>query len=252
MTEENIERIGRLLAALPPAPEAWIAAACEIPKVGAELDGLLQRAHTDADLREKLIRDRSCLGRGRNRADAAGRGGGTKPVELLLTVADLPGDATAAGPAAAQAGSAAASVLRAAAREAEEASAAAQAAALAARLARLAVEDARALAAARASLPTTEPPRSDVRRDFALGQALDAAAAVPLAIAEACADVALLAQELAAVAEPGSLADVEAARLLAAGAAAAAAHLVEVNLVVGADDDRLVRAQAAARAAAGA
>jgi hypothetical protein len=57
MTEENIERIGRLLAALPPAPEAWIAAACEIPKVGAELDGLLQRAHTDADLREKLIRD---------------------------------------------------------------------------------------------------------------------------------------------------------------------------------------------------
>jgi hypothetical protein len=54
---DDIEQIGRLLAALPPAPRAWVAAAREIPKVGAELDALLSRADTDAELREKLVRD---------------------------------------------------------------------------------------------------------------------------------------------------------------------------------------------------
>lgn len=149
-----------------------------------------------------------------------------------------------AGPAAARAGAAAALILREAARAG---GAAAQAEALARRLERLADEDARALAAARAVLPGGEERAPDARRDFALGRALERAAAVPLAIAEACADVVALAEALAPLAEPAAVADVEGARLLAAGAAAAASHLVEANLGVGPGDERLERARAAAR-----
>jgi formiminotetrahydrofolate cyclodeaminase len=78
---------------------------------------------------------------------------------------------------------------------------------------------------------------------------LDDAAAVPLAIAEACADVALLARELAGQVDGGSAGDVEAAALLAAGAARSAAHLVEINLVVTPGDARLQRARAAVQTA---
>lgn len=157
------------------------------------------------------------------------------------------GKPTAAGPAAAQAGAAAATVVAAAAREAGDEPRAAQAATLAARLERLAVEDAEVYAAALEALPTTEPSVSDPRRDFALGTMLDRAAVVPLAIAEACADVVGLARELADRV-PSLAPDLEAAARLAGGAAQAAAHLVEINLVVGADDERAVRARAAAAA----
>ncbi|HEY6961041.1 MAG TPA: hypothetical protein VI408_04045 [Gaiellaceae bacterium] len=54
---DDLEQLGSLLSALPPAPEAWVAAAREIPKVGAELDALLRRAAADAELRSKLIED---------------------------------------------------------------------------------------------------------------------------------------------------------------------------------------------------
>jgi formiminotetrahydrofolate cyclodeaminase len=151
-----------------------------------------------------------------------------------------------AGPATAQAGAAAAFVIAAAAREAGDGTGAAQAEALAARLTRLAEEDVEALAAARAAFPASEPEVSDARRDFALGNALDRAAAAPLAIAEACADVVLLARGLAERIDPGLGPDLEAAALLANGAARAAAHLVEINLAVGADDERARRARRAA------
>jgi len=156
----------------------------------------------------------------------------------------------AAGPVAAQAGSAAAAVVCSAARDVRDAATAAQAASLALRLARLAEEDAAVLAAARAAFPSGDAASPDERRDFALGRALDAAAWVPLAIAEACADVATLAAALAPHADGPSVADVEAARELAVGATRAAAHLVTVNLAVGEDDERVARAQAAVRAAA--
>jgi formiminotetrahydrofolate cyclodeaminase len=163
-------------------------------------------------------------------------------------VADvLFGTVTAAGPAAAQVGSAAASIVREAARDVGDSTSAAQASALAARLARLAVDDERALMAARAKLPSGDPAEPDERRDFALGRALDDAAAVPLAIAEACADVVDLAAALAPSVTTAFAGDVEGARLLAAGAARAAAHLVEINLGVAPGDPRLARAQAAAR-----
>jgi formiminotetrahydrofolate cyclodeaminase len=159
--------------------------------------------------------------------------------------------ASAVGPAAARAGSAAASVAAAAARRAGDGSGAAQAAALATRLLRLAEEDVRVLADARAALAATGALDASARRDFALGQALESAAAVPLAIAEACADVVTLAGSLAETADSLSAPDLEGARFLAGGAARAAAHLVEVNLGVTLDDPRLARARAAAEAAAG-
>lgn len=163
---------------------------------------------------------------------------------------ELDSSAAAAGPVAAQTGSAAAGVLRAAAQDAGEQALAAQAGSLVVRLDRLAEEDTRAVGKARAAFAAADVDAPDVRRDFAFGRAVEQAAAVPLAIAEACADVVALARELAPLATTGFAPDVEAARLLAGGAAAAAAHLVEVNLVVGSDDVQVGRAQAAARAAA--
>jgi formiminotetrahydrofolate cyclodeaminase len=154
----------------------------------------------------------------------------------------------AAGPVVAQTGSAAACLVRDAARAAGDGAAGAQAAALADRLARLGQRDAEVLAAARTKLADVSPEGADERRDFALGRSLEEAAAIPLEIVEACADVAALARALAHLL-PDAAGDLEAAALLAAGAAGAAAHLVEINLGVGADDPRLVRAR---RAAAGA
>jgi formiminotetrahydrofolate cyclodeaminase len=156
------------------------------------------------------------------------------------------GRPAAAGPATAQAGAAAAHVVATAAREARDPTGFAQAAALEKRLILLAEEDAEALAEARAAFPTAEPEASDPRRDFALGKVLDRAAAAPLAIAEACADVADLARALAERVDPAFAPDLEAAARLAGGAAKAAAHLVEVNLVVGEDDERARRARRAA------
>jgi formiminotetrahydrofolate cyclodeaminase len=97
-------------------------------------------------------------------------------------------------------------------------------------------------------MPRSEPEAPDDRRDFALGTLLERAAAIPLAIAEACADVATLARELADRLDPALGPDLEAAALLAAGAARGAAHLVEVNLVVSPEDERARRARAAAAA----
>ena len=136
--------------------------------------------------------------------------------------------------------------MAAAARVAGDAAGAAQASALEARLEKLAVEDAEAYAAAIAAMPQGEPGTTDDRRDFALGTLLERAAAVPLAIAEACADVAYLARDLAQRLDPALAPDLEASAHLAAGAARAAAHLVEVNLGVAPEDDRARRARAAA------
>ena len=57
MATDDIEELGRLLAALPPAPQGWVRAAQELPQVRRELDGLLARAEADAELRSKLLAD---------------------------------------------------------------------------------------------------------------------------------------------------------------------------------------------------
>ena len=168
-------------------------------------------------------------------------------LDLRQTLESLaaPGSAPAGGSAAALCGAIAAAVTLKVARSSKQDGLAAQAAALAARLADLAPSDAIALAAARAALSSASE-GGDVRRDFALGQALDRSSAIPLEIAGACADVAALAGELARTGQH-DLAAV--AATLAAAAAHAAVRLVEVNLAVGADDARAKRARAAARTA---
>jgi hypothetical protein len=51
------ERLGRLLAALPPPPEGWVLAAQELPAARRELDEIVARAEADLAFREALIVD---------------------------------------------------------------------------------------------------------------------------------------------------------------------------------------------------
>jgi formiminotetrahydrofolate cyclodeaminase len=99
------------------------------------------------------------------------------------------------------------------------------------------------------NLPTALEPEV---RNMAIGQVLARAVEVPLAIADAGADVAVLA---AVAAEHGTLdrrADAVAAAHLASSGAQVAAQLVVVNLVVAPDDERTRRARAVAEVAAAA
>jgi formiminotetrahydrofolate cyclodeaminase len=85
--------------------------------------------------------------------------------------------------------------------------------------------------------------------DAVLERKLEAAAAVPIRIAEAAADAASLAQVAAERGEGAYRADAVAAAILAAAGAEAAAHLVAVNLAVREGDEGLARARASAEAA---
>ncbi|HYY33371.1 MAG TPA: hypothetical protein VE693_07275 [Gaiellaceae bacterium] len=51
------QRLGELLRALPPAPEGWVRAAQELPRVRRELDDIVERAVADAEFRRALIED---------------------------------------------------------------------------------------------------------------------------------------------------------------------------------------------------
>ena len=127
----------------------------------------------------------------------------------------------------------------------------AQAERLRKRITPLAQADADAYEEALAALNLPSELEPEVR-DMAIGQVLGRAVEVPLAIAEAGADVAVLA---AVAAERGTLdrrADAVAAALLAESAAQVAAHLVAVNLIVTPEDDRVLRARAVAEVASAA
>jgi hypothetical protein len=50
-------RLAELLRALPPAPEGWVRAAQELPRVRRELDDIVARAEADAEFRRALIAD---------------------------------------------------------------------------------------------------------------------------------------------------------------------------------------------------
>ena len=152
-----------------------------------------------------------------------------------------------AGPAAAFVTAFAAALSAMAARSSFESWADARAAvapaeSLRARAVRLAQEDAEALEAFLAVRHADEEHRPEAR-DFNLGQALDRAAEIPLAIAEAACDIAQLAAYVADHCEGDVRADAAAAAALAAGAARAAAHLVEVNLGMAEGDVRVVSAR---------
>jgi len=57
MTVLDEERLARLIRALPPAPEAWVRAAQELPLARAELDQIVARAEADAEFRSRLVAD---------------------------------------------------------------------------------------------------------------------------------------------------------------------------------------------------
>jgi hypothetical protein len=57
MSAYDIEELARLIGMLPPAPEAWVRAAQELPGARRELDSLVARAEADADFRRALVAD---------------------------------------------------------------------------------------------------------------------------------------------------------------------------------------------------
>jgi hypothetical protein len=50
-------RLAELLRMLPPAPEDWVIAAQELPRVRRGLDDIVERAVADAEFRKALIAD---------------------------------------------------------------------------------------------------------------------------------------------------------------------------------------------------
>jgi formiminotetrahydrofolate cyclodeaminase len=118
----------------------------------------------------------------------------------------------------------------------------AQAQALRRRALDLARRNAAAYAEARRQLAARAAAGSQAK-DWQLGQAVSAAAE-PLQDLAACArDMAQLAELLARHAHGDARPDAVAAAMLSAGAARAAAHLVQINLVAGADEERLADAR---------
>ena len=59
MTDERSpeERLAALLALLPPAPEAWLEAARQLPAARAQIDGIVARAERDAAYRARAVSD---------------------------------------------------------------------------------------------------------------------------------------------------------------------------------------------------
>lgn len=53
----NEQRLAELIAALPPAPPAWVAAAQELPFARRSLDTIVERARKDLEYRRKVIAD---------------------------------------------------------------------------------------------------------------------------------------------------------------------------------------------------
>jgi methenyltetrahydrofolate cyclohydrolase len=119
------------------------------------------------------------------------------------------------------------------------------------RTAPLAQSDADAYLEALAALHLPEHLESEVR-DMALGQVLARAAEIPLAIAEAGADVARLAAEAAEHGIEERRGEALAAALLAESGTRVAAELVALNLTVTPDDERVARARAVQALAANA
>lgn len=175
------------------------------------------------------------------------------PIEDLLDQFARETRVPGAGPAAALTAAAAAALVAMAARFSrdtwsEAGTTVAQAEALRRRAVQLARDDADALEAFLAARDPAVEPRQEAR-DFQLGRTLERAADVPLAIAETACDVALLAVHTAERGDGDVRADAVTAAVLAHGVARAAAHLVEVNLASGVEDERVRRVQDIVRTA---
>src|SRR3954465_11834583 len=94
-----LDEIGRLIAALPPAPIGWVRAAQELPAARRAIAGILTRAVADAAARRRApsgvrgrgvpparaLGSRSGAGRGRHRADPGRPRGAARTVPVRLT-----------------------------------------------------------------------------------------------------------------------------------------------------------------------
>lgn len=184
---------------------------------------------------------------------------GTSTLSEQLAAGDVhpPGGAIAALVAAWAASLAAAAADRSRAEWEDAGGARAQAQALRTRALKLAQSGAQAHAEAVAKLKARgrdgEPKeeRTEVR-DWRLGHAVEQAAEPPLDLAACGLDIAQLAQTISIHAAGDVRADAVVAAQLAAAAAAAGAHLVAINLVVGGDREPAMRARTLAQAAAAA
>jgi type VI protein secretion system component VasF len=55
MTSYHEEQLGELLSALPPAPQAWVEAAKELPFARQRLEEIIDRAMADEDYRRRVV-----------------------------------------------------------------------------------------------------------------------------------------------------------------------------------------------------
>ena len=74
MTHVTEEELAELIAALPPAPAAWIEAAVELPRARATIEKLVAVAVADRDRREAVLSD----------LEAALRAAGVQPRPYLV------------------------------------------------------------------------------------------------------------------------------------------------------------------------
>ena len=57
MSDYSEQRLSELLSALPPAPEAWVQAAQELPSARRSLDDIVERARADLEYRQQVLAD---------------------------------------------------------------------------------------------------------------------------------------------------------------------------------------------------
>jgi hypothetical protein len=72
--ESDEETLGRLVAALPPAPQAWVEAAAALPRTRRDAEQIVALAEADQEFRAAAIAD----------LEAALRGAGYEPDRHLL------------------------------------------------------------------------------------------------------------------------------------------------------------------------
>ena len=57
MSTYDHDTLGKLIAALPPAPDGWVRAAQELPAARRGIDEIVDRAVADAAYRERVVAD---------------------------------------------------------------------------------------------------------------------------------------------------------------------------------------------------
>jgi hypothetical protein len=57
MSAYDHDTLGRLIAALPPAPDGWVGAAQELPAARRGIDDIVARAEADVAYRERVVAD---------------------------------------------------------------------------------------------------------------------------------------------------------------------------------------------------